>query len=587
MKKAFLIVIPVALVAGLWIWSKRSGEGDQEIEFRYAKVERGTVMRSISATGLLVALTTVDVKSKAGGKVVHLAVDEGSVVKKGDIIAYIDPSDTKATFDQSSADLQSAEARAQQARQNYELQRANSVTAIADAEANLASARSRLVKMEFQNRQEPVKARTSLQNAQASYDASLQALEKYKSVTAPQQRRDAAGSLARSDASLRAAQANINRQQELLRQGYVSQAVVEQAESAFRAAEADFALAKQRVDTLERDLSTSLRTQELAVAQAKASLEQAKATQTDVKMSAQDLEDARIAVRQAEIALRKAKDAKINDGIRQSDVLAAKAATVRSRVSVSNAREQLDSTTVVAPRDGVVTLKYLEEGTIIPPGTSTFSQGTSLVQLSDVTQLYVECGVDEADVSNVKEGQKVHILTEAYPGVPLDGEVSRISPAAKTDNSITSIKVRVKVLPGAKVKVLPGMNATCEFITLEKNDVVVAPAQAVNRDGGKTTVRVKTVDPKKPEVRTVEVGETGNDGVEIKSGLKEGEEIVVAEINLKELRDIQAKMLEAQQGGGLAGGTGMKMNSRATGSGGGTKAGGGGGGGGMKGGGSK
>jgi len=107
------------------------------------------------------------------------------------------------------------------------------------------------------------------------------------------------------------------------------------------------------------------------------------------------------------------------------------------------------------------------------------------------------------------------------------------------------------VLPGAKVQLLPGMNATCEFLTMQKKNILIVPNQAIQDDG---TVRVKTKDPTKPETRTVVVGELGNDVVEIKSGLKEGEEVVTAEINMDELRAAQKKMEEAEQGGGLVGG---------------------------------
>jgi HlyD family secretion protein len=204
-----------------------------------------------------------------------------------------------------------------------------------------------------------------------------------------------------------------------------------------------------------------------------------------------------------------------------------------------------------------VTLKYLEEGTIIPPGTSTFAEGTSIVQLSDVSEMYVECAVDEADISGVRSGQKVSIVTEGFPGVPISGIVTRVNPSATTLNNITAVKVRVKIDPTNKIRVLPGMNATCEFITLELNDVVIAPSQAVAPgEAGKSTVRVKTDNPQKPEVREITVGETGNEGVEVKSGLSVGEEIVTAEINLAELRQIQQKMKEAEEGGGLAGGGG-------------------------------
>lgn len=567
MKKAIWIAIPLGVIVGAWMMFGRGGSGEHEIEYRYAPAETGTITQSISATGLTVALTTVDVKSKAGGKVVRLAVDEGSIVKKGDLIAVIDPEDTQAVYQQASADLRAAEARANQALENYQLQLATSQTNVKDAQAALNAAKSRLARMRIEYDREPTMTKSQLDSAQASYDSAAEALRKYETVTLPQLKRDAQSSLDRSRSSFEAAEANRRRQRELLALGFSSPANVEQAEAQYRSAEAEFRIAQQRFETLDRDIEASRTSLKATVTQAQASLNQAKANQSNIKISAQDLRQAEIAVQQAEIALQRAKDNVRSNKIRQQEYEAAKASTTRSRVSVDNAKVQLDSTTVVAPRDGVVTLKYLEEGTIIPPGTSTFSQGTSLVQLSDVTTLYVECAVDEADISAVKNGQRVKIITEAYPGKPLEGLVDRISPAAVTANNITAVKVRVKVLPGAKVAVLPGMNATCEFITLEKKDVIVVPSQAIQRDEGKTYVRVKSKDPKKPERREVELGDSGNDGVEVTKGVSVGEEVVIAEIDLAEMREIQERMTAAQEGGGLAGGNTRMGTSRATGAG--------------------
>jgi uncharacterized membrane protein YgcG len=123
---------------------------------------------------------------------------------------------------------------------------------------------------------------------------------------------------------------------------------------------------------------------------------------------------------------------------------------------------------------------------------------------------------------------------------------------------------------------MPGMTASCEFLTLEKKDVIVVPSQAIIREGDKAFVRIKSKNPLKPDRREVKLGESGNEGTEILSGLEVGVEVVTAEIDLKKLREIQTKMEQAQQGGGLAGGNrGGPSGSRA--SGGGSGAGGGGG----------
>lgn len=556
MKKPIVLLIIVAiLIIGGWTVFKRGADATGEVEYRYAKVERTELVQSISATGQLVALTAVDVKSKAGGKIVQLAVDEGSEVKKGDLIAVIDPADTEAVYQQAMADLTSAQARAAQAKNNYELQVAQSKTAIEDARAALEAAKSRAARAEMEAKRQPTLSESSVNSAIASLAAAEEAKRKYETVTAPQLRLDMQGSLSRSKAELDAANAEYERQQDLLKRGYVAQAAVERAKSSLEAARASYETARQRVSNLDREIAAELKGLTLDVDRAKAALAQAKAGVSQDAITRQTLLEARQAVKQAEIDLQQALDNRITNKVRESEVRAAQAGTVRSRVSVDNAKVQLDSTTVVAPRDGVVTMKYLEEGTIIPPGTSTFAQGTSIVQVSDTTRMFVECAVDEADIGAVRPGQKARILTEAYPGQRLDGVVVRVNPAAVTEQNITAVKVRVEITSKTKVRLMPGLNATVEFLTLVKPNVLKLPSQAIQREGGKAYVRVKNPNKDLPPLRKeVQLGETGNEGVEVLSGISEGEEVVVAEIDLKAMRETQQKMLEAQQGGGLAGG---------------------------------
>jgi HlyD family secretion protein len=564
MKKTILIIVGiVALGAGGWYYTTQNQTQVAEVEYRYAAVEKGTLRRSISASGQVVALTAVDVKSKAGGNVVKLAVEEGSIVKQGDLIAIIDPEDTKAVYDQASADLESANARARQAEITLELQIKQSETAVQDARNSLAAAKTRLERSTIEASRQPELSSAAVRTAQANLEASLAALERLQKVDIPQQRADAQNGVTDTQTSVNTAEAELTRQQSLLQQGYVAASAVDNARRTLATAKSNLASATQRLKTIDDSARIQIASANAEIARTRAALSQAKANSTQDAVLKTNLAEAKQAVRSAEIALQIAQDNREQVAIRRSELIGAKASTVRSRVSERNAKINLESTTVVAPRDGVVTVKYLEEGTIIPPGASTFAQGTSLVQISDVTELYVECAVDEADVAAVKVGQKVSVTTEGFPNQKLEGKVTRVNPAATTVNNITAVKVRVKISADNKVPVVPGMNATCEFITMELNDVLVAPSQAVTAgEDGKSTVRVKSADPKKPEVRTVEIGEAGNEGIEIKSGLKVGEEVVTAEIDVAELREIQRKMKEAQEGGGLAGGGGRPNQNR-------------------------
>ncbi len=553
-KKILFVVIALVVAGGAYLTLNRKPDAAAEIEFRYAPVIKGELTRSINATGLIVALTTVDVKSKAGGKILHLYVDEGSIVKKGDKIADIDPEDTQAAYDQANADLTGANARASQSEQNLALQLESSQTEVAGAKYAIQAAKTRLERVKIQTLRQPQITNASVASAQANYDSAKASYDKLDHVTLPQLRRDAQGNFAQTKAQLDADRAELTRQQGLLKKGFVAGSSVERAQSALASAQASYDTSRQKMATLNEDMATSRRAEKLNVDRAQAALDLALVNQSDVGVSNMNMAEAVEAVRTAENDLQKALNNQIQIKIRRNDIVAAKASRVRNQVSLKNANVQLQSTTVVAPRDGVVTLKYLEEGTIIPPGTSTFAQGTSLIQLSDVTSLFVECAVDEADIATCHVGQRVKVSIESVPGEKMDGVVTRVNPAAQTAQNITAVKVRVKLTPKKGVAVLPGMNATCEFLTLSKPGVLIAPTQAIKYGDGGVTVRVKGKDPKKPETRTVVVGETGNDGVEIKSGVTEGEEVVTAEIDLQQFRDTQKKMEEANQGGGLAGG---------------------------------
>lgn len=554
-KKIWIGVVVLAVGAGAWAVFLRNGSSGPDVEYRYAEVKQDELIRSISATGQIVALTTVDVKSKAGGKILQLAVQEGAVVKKGDLIAVIDPADTKARYDQAEADLTSAQAQAEQARTSARLQELTQKRSVEEAETALDLAKVRLAKAEEQAKLQPKLSESSIQNAEEALNAQRETLKQLEQVTVPQERRDAQGQLLRAQADFAAAKAELDRQKTLITKGYTSQSDVERAESTHAAALATLENAKTRSQTLEANLASQVSAQKARVRQAEVALEQAQANRAQDTITQKSLDEARRAVKQAEIGLQRAKDEKLQIDIRQADTQSAQSAIVRNKVNAENAKVNYDDATVYAPRDGVVTLKYLEEGTIIPPGTSTFAQGTSIVQISDTTTLFVECAVDEADISQVQAGQNVRIIVEAFPGAKISGQVERVNPAATTTNNITAVKVRVKISPDHKELLLPGMTATCEFLTLEKNDVLTVPTQAVKREGGKTYVQVKPkIANAKPERREVKVGELGNDAYELISGVKAGEQVVVAEINLKELRETQQRMIEAQQGGGLAGG---------------------------------
>lgn len=546
----------VAFGAVAWFFMSQGTQGGNEVEYKYSPVKKGELLLSRSATGVLVPLTVVDVKSKAGGIVEKLAVEEGTKVKTGDLVAVIDPRDTQSVYQQAQADATAAEARVSSAKVAAELAAKDAATSVHDAEVRVKQAEIALARAQEQARVQPTLSKASINNAEAALAAQQEALKQLKEVDIPQRRQDAQTAVDSAKTARDNAKANLDRQQNLYDLGYAPKSAVESAQTSYQSAQASYASAQQRLKTLEAGFQTDISAAQARVNQAQASLKQAQANSSQVTFAEQDLASAKKALELSKVALKKAQDDKLTVESRKIDIDSAQASAVRSKVSMENAKVQLDSTRVTAPRDGVVTMKYLEEGTIIPPGTSTFSQGTSIVQIADTTRMFVECTVDEADIASVKLDQKVRIVLEAYPGKTFDGVVRKVFPAAETANNLTSIKVRVEILDVGKIDdnkfaLRPGMNATCEFVLLQKEDVLIVPEQAIEHDGDKAYVMVKSSDPLKPEKREVKLGASGNEGVEVVEGLKEGDEIVTAKLDLAALREREAKMAGTDQPGGL------------------------------------
>lgn len=558
MKRTITIFAAVfsLLFLSWWFFLKGSGEGTEDVTYRTAEVERGDVVQSFSATGVLQPLTVVDVKSKAGGEVVELAVEEGTLLKRGDLVARIDPRDTRALFEQAVADMTSTQARKKQIGFQLQMQISNSETDVKNAESQLRAARIQLLTLEARAQAQPNLTEAAISQAQASYEVSTKDLDLLRQVTIPETRAQVRGDLDSAKAQLDGALANRDRNKNLLAKGYVSAQAAEAAESAYQAALASHRNAQERSRSLEQNLQAQLSQAEARQRQAMASLQSARTNSIEVGVTARELQQAREDIKQAEAAVVRAKANRRQVDVARNELRAADAAIIRSRVERDNAKVQLDSTTVVSPRDGVVILKYLEEGTIIPPGTSVFSEGTSIVQIADVSKMYVEVQVDEADIAEVKTGQHVNVRLESDPRSPLQGTVSRVNPGAVTANGTTQVKVRVELESDGKVKLMPGLNASCEFIQLEKKDVLMVPAQAVKREDGKSMIEIMP-QPGKPAMKEIEVGTVGNGMIEVVSGLSEGDVIVTSKIDNRQIEEQQRRMEDAAQQRNPMSGPGM------------------------------
>ncbi|MHB0913126.1 MAG: efflux RND transporter periplasmic adaptor subunit [Armatimonadota bacterium] len=460
-------ILVALLVIGIAI--AKSRKGTEKPETATARVTRGAITASVSGSGVLKPLTMVEVKSNVGGQIVKLAVDEGDLVRAGQLIARIDPSDTMTALKQAQADYDSALAKVRQARQQARVQPELTSNSIGQAESSLASAEA--------------------------------ALHQTKTATVPQKLSSAQSSYNQAKATYDQSEKNLARQQALFAQGFVPKSQIETAEEQYEVAKAQLATARSKYETIKSETD-----QDMAVAEAK--------------------------VRETRASLKTARANSYQVGAREDDIVQAKAQLERARAAMENARTRLGYTDIYAPRSGVVVKKYVEEGSIITAGLSSFSgsgSGVTIVDIADTNRMLVQVDVDEADIAQVQVGQPVKIAIDAYPNDRVMGVVTKIAPQATMEQNVTTIPVTVEIShPSGRFK--PEMNATCDFIVARRDDTLLVPSKAVKETPNGTIVMV--MDGEKLIPRPVTTGLSDDDNTEILSGLREGETVAVEDNKL-------------------------------------------------------
>lgn len=180
-------------------------------------------------------------------------------------------------------------------------------------------------------------------------------------------------------------------------------------------------------------------------------------------------------------------------------------------------QEKLNEGAVMAPRDGVITKRYVQAGTYT-------HAGSAIVTLSDVSSLLAKATVGEAQVSSLSVGAPVKVKVDALNGQLFDGTVSRISPAAALPSRTFTAEVTI---PNTNNALKAGMFAKVEIPTQIHQAALAIPDSAlVMRDDQKTVFVVDSDN--KVQQKVLNVGYVGNGWAEVLDGLTEGDTIVVA-----------------------------------------------------------
>lgn len=119
-----IVVIVIVVAGGTYLYTdSRSGEATETgVRFKEFTVERGDFLTMVSASGVVIPIDRVEIKSKASGRIDNIPVEEGDFVEKGELVCRLDQTDVQAEVDQAKADLEIAEAELKQAQNSFERQ---------------------------------------------------------------------------------------------------------------------------------------------------------------------------------------------------------------------------------------------------------------------------------------------------------------------------------------------------------------------------------------------------------------------------------------------------------------------------------
>ncbi|MFQ5964369.1 MAG: efflux RND transporter periplasmic adaptor subunit [Candidatus Scalinduaceae bacterium] len=156
----------------------------------------------------------------------------------------------------------------------------------------------------------------------------------------------------------------------------------------------------------------------------------------------------------------------------------AKGKLVQATIALERAKERLSESIVRAPIDGTILQKYVEEGQIIASGVSNVSGGTLIIDIADMSSVYIEAGIDEIDIGKIQTGQKATVIAEAYPQLKFNGKIARIAPEAKIEQNVTLFDVIIEV-GNTDGKLKSGMNTDIEIPTINQENVLLVPTIAL------------------------------------------------------------------------------------------------------------
>ena len=200
--------------------------------------------------------------------------------------------------------------------------------------------------------------------------------------------------------------------------------------------------------------------------------------------------------------------------------------------------------TLQAPMGGIISLVNVEAGEKV-------QAKDSVIEIVDPTVVEVDGIVDEIDVLFVQEGAQAQVTMDALPGQVLEGTVSTIASAARSQQGVVSYPIRILVHLLEGVNLVEGLSATANIVVREDRNVLPVPSQAIHGTFDQPLVRV--MEGGNLEERAVTLGNSDGFWTVVLAGLQEGDQVAIQTTEASEDPFAQIRQRIQAGGGGGAG----------------------------------
>ncbi len=506
-KKFVIYGLVVVVGTGIVFTLLKNGDKKEETLF----VRPGNFMQQVSVSGKVVAAQNVNLGFSQSGRVTRVYAKVGDTVKAGSLLAEVENGDLRATVLQKQAALESQQTKLQALKQGTrpeELAVAQSavdsdVSALAQAEQGVVDAivdaytksddaiRNKLDQFMTNPNLSPKlifltnagQAATNVESQRLAIQGTLTVWQKDNaSLTVNSDTLSAANKAQKSLAAVATLLAEAG---SALSQATVSQTVTQAAITGYIT---DIAAARTSINTTISALSTAVGVR---------------------KSAAADLDSS-----QKSLALKLA-------GSTSADISSQAAQVKSAQADLANAQAQLVKTLIFAPFTGIITKMNAEAGQIVSPNTpEVYMIGNGAFQ--------VESYVAEINVALVRVGNPAAVTLDAYGStVPFEAKIVSIDPAETLQDGVSTYRAILE-FNSQDQRIKSGMTANILITTQEKENVIAVPQKIVINKDGKKFVKVKDGEGVvEKEVTTGGVSSLGQ--IEITSGLKDGDEVVLEE----------------------------------------------------------